>query len=55
MNESINNGGVCRTSPATPGLLNIIVGYEAVIEDRCTIIVQLSSITALPRETRHGQ
>ena len=23
MNESINDAGVCRTAPATPGLLNI--------------------------------
>ena len=25
MNELINYGGVCRTAPATPGLLNIRV------------------------------
>ena len=24
MNESVNNKGVCRTAPATPGLIKII-------------------------------
>ena len=25
MNESINDEAVCRTAPATPGLLNIVI------------------------------
>ena len=28
MNESISNKGVCRTGPATPGLLNILIDRE---------------------------
>ena len=27
VNESINDGGDCRTAPATPGLLKIIAKY----------------------------
>ena len=28
LNESINNGGVCRTAPATPGLLITCIQKE---------------------------
>ena len=30
LNELISDGGKCRTSPATPGLLNIIGGTNLV-------------------------
>ena len=29
MYQSINDKGVCRTAPATPGVLNIMHGFEA--------------------------
>ena len=35
MNKSVNDGGDCRTAPATPGLLNIVYYtsiYEALLD-----------------------
>ena len=39
MVDGLNDKAVCRSAPATPGLLNIIAYYDTFLGGHCTAIV----------------